>query len=47
MAKAAGSARLVITHLWPTVDPGLARSEAAAAFEGPVEVAAVNETYPV
>jgi ribonuclease BN (tRNA processing enzyme) len=47
MARAAGTARLVITHLWPTIDPEAARSEAAAAFDGPVELAAVNETYPV
>jgi ribonuclease BN (tRNA processing enzyme) len=45
MAKEAGTARLVITHLWPTVDAGAARAEAAGAFGGPVEVAAVNRTY--
>jgi ribonuclease BN (tRNA processing enzyme) len=47
MAKAAASARLVITHLWPTVNPRSAQIEAADAFGGPVEVAAVNRTYAV
>ncbi len=46
-AKAAGVARLVLTHLWPTLDADRAREEGAAAFGGPVEVAAVGARYDV
>jgi ribonuclease BN (tRNA processing enzyme) len=46
-ARAAGAERLLITHLWPTVDPGAAQEEAEASFGGLVEVAALNRTYPV
>lgn len=45
MAKAAGAARLVITHVWPTVDRGSAKAEAAAAYGGPVEVARPHDEY--
>ena len=46
-ARAAGVGRLVLTHLWATVDPGQARVEAAAAFGAPVEVATVGARYDV
>jgi ribonuclease BN (tRNA processing enzyme) len=46
-ARAAGADRLLITHLWPTVDPGAAQDEAGASFGRPVEVAALNQSYPV
>jgi ribonuclease BN (tRNA processing enzyme) len=46
-ARAAGASRLLITHLWPTIDPGAALAEAASAFGGPAELAALNQTYPV
>ncbi|HEX9992610.1 MAG TPA: MBL fold metallo-hydrolase [Acidimicrobiales bacterium] len=45
MAKAAGVARLVLTHLWPTSDPDRHRAEAEAAFGGPVEVAELHRRY--
>ena len=46
-ARAAGVERLLITHLWPVVDHGAARSEAAHAFGQPVHLAFANQTYPV
>lgn len=45
MARAAGAARLVITHVWPIVDPEAARPEASAAYGGPVEVARLHDEY--
>ena len=47
MARQAGVARLLLTHLWPTLDPEVSRAEAAAAYGGPVEMAKANETYEV
>ena len=44
-ARAAGVRRLVLTHLWPTVDPEAARREGEAAFGAPVEVAATGATF--
>ncbi|MBV8295941.1 MAG: MBL fold metallo-hydrolase [Acidimicrobiia bacterium] len=44
-ARAAGAGRLVLTHIWPTVDSDLSRAEAADAYGDPVEVAVMNETY--
>ena len=44
-AKAAGASRLVITHIWPTIDPAASRAEAEAAFGAPVEVAAIDAAY--
>ena len=38
-ARAAGAARLVVTHVWPTVDPVAVAAEAAEAFGRPVEIA--------
>jgi ribonuclease BN (tRNA processing enzyme) len=46
-ARAAGAERLLITHLWPTVDPGAAQREAGASFGCPVEVATLNQSYRV
>jgi ribonuclease BN (tRNA processing enzyme) len=46
-AKAAGVGRLVLTHLWPTLDPGRAREDGAVAFGSAVEVAAVGARYEV
>ncbi|HEX2023414.1 MAG TPA: MBL fold metallo-hydrolase [Acidimicrobiales bacterium] len=46
-ARAARAGRLVLTHLWPTVDRDLSRREAEAAFGGPVAVAVDNERYEV
>jgi len=46
-ARAAGAARLVLTHLQPGLDPEVLRAEAAEAFGGPVELAVENERYVV
>jgi ribonuclease BN (tRNA processing enzyme) len=46
-ARAAGAGRLVLTHLWSSLDPGEARSQGAAAFGGPVEVASLGARYEV
>jgi ribonuclease BN (tRNA processing enzyme) len=47
MARQAGVDRLMITHLWPTVDPEQAVAEASAAFEKPTLLARLNESYDV
>lgn len=39
-AAAAGARRLVLTHLFPTVDPAAARAAAARSYAGPIDVAA-------
>jgi ribonuclease BN (tRNA processing enzyme) len=46
-ARAAGARRLVITHLWPTLDRAASQAEAEAAFGAPVEVAAIDAVYSV
>ena len=46
-ARAAGAAGLVLTHLWPTVDPDRSREDGAAGFGAPVEVATVGARYEV
>ena len=38
-AEAAGTGRLVLTHLWPGTDPESSRAAARAGFAGPVDVA--------
>jgi ribonuclease BN (tRNA processing enzyme) len=45
MAAGAGAGRLILTHLRPGRDPQEARDEAAAAFDGAVEVATTNERF--
>jgi len=47
MAREAGVAGLLLTHLWPGVDPAESLAEASTAYGGPVDLARVNETYPV
>lgn len=47
MAAAAGVPRLVLTHLWPTVDREAARAEGAHAFGAPVEVATEGAVFDV
>ena len=44
-AREAGVTRLVLTHLWATVDPDRSRAEGSEAFGAPVEVAAVGARY--
>ena len=46
-ARTAGAGRLVLTHLWPTLDRDRARDEGAAAFGAPVDLAAVGARYEV
>jgi ribonuclease BN (tRNA processing enzyme) len=46
-AKAAGVRRLLLTHLWPTIDRGQAVADASATFGAAVELAALNQTYSV
>lgn len=47
MARRAGAARLVLTHLWPTVDPAASSAEAEAAYGAPVTLAVMHEDYEV
>ena len=46
-ARAAAVERLLLTHLWPTVDREESRREASDAYGGPVRTAETNETYEV
>lgn len=46
-ARAAGAKRLVLTHLWPTLDPDESRREGAEGFGAPVEVAEIHHRYEV
>jgi len=46
-AHAAGAGRLLLTHLWPTLDRDQSRRDGAEAFGGPVEVATVGGRYEV
>ena len=46
-AAAAGVDRLVLTHLWATLDPERSRAEGSEAFGAPVEVASTNARYEV
>jgi len=41
-ARAAGAARLMITHVWPTIPPALVAAEAAEAFSASVEIAVMH-----
>jgi ribonuclease BN (tRNA processing enzyme) len=47
LAKEAGVKRLVLTHVWATIDPQDAVTEAAEAFGGPVEAAIEGASYTV
>jgi ribonuclease BN (tRNA processing enzyme) len=44
-AREARADRLVLTHLWPTVDPAKIQAEGADAFGAPVELAAIDKEY--
>ena len=46
-ARAAGAGRLVLTHLWSSLDPGEAQFRGSEAFGAPVEVASVGARYDV
>jgi ribonuclease BN (tRNA processing enzyme) len=47
MSRQAGIPRLLLTHLWPTVDPATAGKEAAETYGGPVSVVAMHESYDI
>jgi len=46
-ARAAGARRLLLTHIWPTVDRERSRSEASDAFGATAELAEHNAQYAV
>jgi ribonuclease BN (tRNA processing enzyme) len=46
-AAAAGVEKLVLSHLWPTIDPTAAALEARTTYDGPLGVARVHDTYVV
>ena len=46
-ARAAGAQRLVLTHLWPRVDPALVVAEGSEAFGDAATLATVDLTVPV
>ena len=46
-ARAAGVGRLLLTHLWPTLDPERSRAEGSAAFGAPVDLAVTHQRYEV
>lgn len=46
-AREAGARRLMLTHLWPTIDPRRAVAEGSEAFGADAELAAVNLTCRV
>jgi ribonuclease BN (tRNA processing enzyme) len=46
-ARDAGAHRLVLTHLWPTLDPARSRADGSDAFGAPVEAASVGARYEV
>lgn len=46
-ARAGGVGRLVLTHLPPWNDPQVCLDQAAAVWDGPLEVAAAGSTYQV
>ncbi len=46
-ARAAGVRHLVLTHLWPSLDPEQSRADGADAFGAPVDVASTGATYPI
>jgi ribonuclease BN (tRNA processing enzyme) len=47
LAAEANAKRLVLTHIWTTIDPDQAVKEAAAEFSGPVEAAVEGTLYTV
>lgn len=46
-AREAGVTSLLLTHLAPGSDPDRRRTDAAAAFDGPIDVAAIDQTHHV
>ena len=46
-ARAAGVRHLVLTHLWPSLDPEQSRADGADAFGAAVDVASTGATLPI
>jgi len=46
-ARHAGVTRLVLTHIWPTLDKDVSREQAAEEFDGSIELAAEGATFEV
>lgn len=46
-ATAAGAKRLMLTHILPTLDPEISRDEAAAAFDGVIDLAQGGMTIEI
>ncbi len=46
-AKAAGAKRLMLTHILPTLDREVSRDEAAAAFDGVIDLAEDGTTIEI
>jgi ribonuclease BN (tRNA processing enzyme) len=46
-AREAGAARLVLTHIWPTLDKEISRRQAAEEYDGPIELATEGDTFEV
>jgi ribonuclease BN (tRNA processing enzyme) len=46
-ARMAGARRLLLTHLWPALDPARTRAEGSDAFGAPAELATHNVRYTV
>jgi ribonuclease BN (tRNA processing enzyme) len=46
-ARAAGARRLMLTHLWPTLDPGRSLMDGSDAYGATAELAVHNRRYPV
>ncbi|MGZ4676947.1 MAG: MBL fold metallo-hydrolase [Acidimicrobiia bacterium] len=46
-ARAAGAGRLVLTHVWPEIDPHIIREEGSEAFGNEVTMAAVDLTTTI
>ena len=47
MAKECGVARLILTHIWPTQDREISRSQAEEAFGSGVEVAEAHDLFVI
>lgn len=47
LAQATRARRLLLTHVSPDVDPVAQQAAAAAAYDGPVDIATTHETYDV
>jgi len=46
-AREAGVGRLVLTHIWPTLDKDVSRQQAAEEFDGPIDVATEGGSFEV